>query len=35
MAAQKREITMAHLRKVLTTTRPSVPAEERARLDLM
>lgn len=35
VAAQKREITMAHLRKVLTTTRPSVPSEERARLDLM
>lgn len=34
-APVKREITMAHLRKVLTTTRPSVPSEERARLDLI
>lgn len=32
---QTREITMSHLRKVLATTRPSVPAAERVRLDRM
>ena len=32
---QKQEITQAHIRKVLQSARPSVPPEERERLNRM